>query len=203
MDITFESLPKKIQELAVKYRDRATKPNYRFLENMMIYAQYNRKDRDLKLTKDGLARCIQWSKEKGGPKMNVSGDVEGNQFRVQFEWSPHDKPIIRKEMKKHFGFPFNPSGLFLIPEDGGFFGWHTNADKTMPRVYIVWVEKPNSSWFYVSKDGKNIKTINEPQGWSVNCFQPPDWHAAKSNCIRFSMGFRQMKGEPVWLDQEK
>ena len=50
---------------------------------------------------------------------------------------------------------------------------------------------------------EKIEEKKEPKGWSVNCFQPPDWHSAKSNCARFSMGFRIIKGVSKWEDLKK
>ena len=196
MIIDWNSLPKKIKVLARQYRDRALKPDYLFLQNVHIYYEYNNIDRDLKISINGLKQCIKLKNMKKD-KMNVPCDK--NQFRVEFRWNPSERNIVMEEMQKHFNKPFETSGMFLMPENGGFFGWHTNADRIFPRIYIVWVEKSNSSWFYLSKNGIDIITINEPKGWSVNCFKPPVWHAAKSNCRRFSMGFRQMEGKEVWL----
>ena len=200
--LNWDSLPEGIKNMARKYRDITIKPDFRYLipnYSESLFNSYNKKDRDLKVGPVGLKHIIKVNETN---KQTVCSLIPGNQHRTQWDWDKRDKKEMQKLMKGHFGYKFNPSGIFLIND--GFFGWHTNEDKTMPRIYIVWVEKPNSSWFYLSKDGKNIKEKTEKEGWNVNCFQPPDWHSAKSDCIRFSMGFRQMEGErPVWEDLGK
>jgi hypothetical protein len=202
----WDSLSPEIRKIARKYRDITLAPDYRYLKERCLetsfFPDYNIEDRDAKISQYGLNKIQDMVREK---TINgyVCTEIPGNQFRAQFKWNPTDKKNIIKYMSNHFGYEWSPSGLFLLPKNGGFCGWHTNADITYPRMYIVWVEKPSSSWFYLSKDGKTILEKEEKQGWNVNCFQPPDWHSLKSNCFRFSMGFRQTKGEAVWLDQGK
>ena len=152
--VIFESLSDEIKAMARKYRDIALKPDYRYISQLLIYAEYTEKDRDLKVGKVGLDYLKKLNdKDK---KMLTSSKWPMNQFRIQYNYTKKDEKTIKDSMSKHFNWEtVNPSGIFLIPTQGGFFGWHTNANKTMPRLYIVWVEKENSSSFYLSKDGKN------------------------------------------------
>ena len=202
MTVNWEDLNSDLQNILEKYRDYALEPYWPLFRSKLMYKQYSSGDRDNKLSLKGLKQCLKFKNDKIA-KMNVASEIDGNQQRLQFKWSKEDKQLVKKLMINQFGHKWNPSGLFLNPKEGGFCGWHTNSDKTMPIIYFVWVEKENSSWFYTSQDGSKIITVSEPKGWSINLFKPPIWHGLKSDCIRFSIGFRQMEGKAIWLDQEK
>ena len=94
MEVTWDSLPNDIKNMARKYRDIAIKPDFRYLHpnfQDLQFKSYNRKDRDMKVGIVGLKQLIKWDKKK---KQTVCSLVYGNQHRVQFEWDKNDKKEI-------------------------------------------------------------------------------------------------------------
>jgi hypothetical protein len=197
----FKDLNEDLQVFLNETKDRCLKEEHSFRFRDLRHEKYTAIDRDMKLSEQGLKQCIKWKKD-GEFKLDVNGELYGSQHRMQYMFTTKEKQKIQNKVKNQFNYKWSSSGIFMIPSGGGFFGWHTNSDKTFPRIYFVWAEKENSSWFYIYRNGK-INVVNEPKGWSINMFQPPDWHSGKSDCIRISIGFRQLKGEAIWLDQEK
>lgn len=201
MDVKFDDLNQDFKDFLNLTKQRCIEEDTSFRGKDLRHEKYSSIDRDLKLSRKGLNQCMKWVKESVF-ELNVNGELYGSQHRLQFNFSQKELKKVANLMKEQFGYKWKPSGVFKIPEEGGFFGWHHNANKPFPRVYFVWAKEENSSWFYIQKKGKII-TTNEPKGWSINMFQPPYWHSGKSDCMRISIGFRQLEGEAIWRDQEK
>lgn len=87
-----------------------------------------------------------------------------------------------------------PSGYFMYPE-GGYMKWHTNSNAPFTRLYIVYSEGDNSSFFrYKDVDGK-VVTCWDKKGFNYYLFDTPQddlfWHCVYSGkARRFSFGFR-------------
>jgi hypothetical protein len=85
------------------------------------------------------------------------------------------------------------SGSFLYP-DTGYMGWHTNHLDPCKRIYIVYAEEAQRSFFRYEEDGKIITDFDD-LGLTIREFdipstQPYFWHCVGSTCNRFSFGFR-------------
>ena len=84
-------------------------------------------------------------------------------------------------------------GSFLYP-DTGYMGWHTNHLDPCKRIYIVYAEEAQRSFFRYEEDGKIITDFDD-LGLTIREFdipstQPYFWHCVGSTCNRFSFGFR-------------
>jgi len=83
---------------------------------------------------------------------------------------------------------YKPSGLFFTPP-GGYCGWHTNSDNPGHRMYLVWAEEDNKSFFkWKDPNTGEIITKWEKKGWNVNKFEAPMWHCLGSWTNRISIG---------------
>jgi hypothetical protein len=116
----------------------------------------------------------------------------------------HGKLI--KKINKKYNNKYMDSGLFHYPP-GGYCGWHTNSDCLGERIYLVWAEEDNKSFFrYRDLDTGEIITRWEKKGWQVQRFEPPTWHCVGSYTNRISVGFREQKdivydtNSPIILD---
>ena len=101
--------------------------------------------------------------------------------------------LIVDEINKTYSKVFIPSGLFHYPPNG-FCGWHTNSDYPGQRLYLVWVEEDNKSFFRYEENGEII-TKWENKGWQINRFtagKPEYWHCVGSYTNRVSIGFREL-----------
>ncbi len=91
------------------------------------------------------------------------------------------------------------SGGFWYPAINGYMDCHSNCEVPGPRIYLVWCAEGSKSRFLWSADGKNISSVVEPAGWSINTFTigdktKPFWHAVDSGGTdRISFGFK-LKG---------
>jgi len=87
------------------------------------------------------------------------------------------------------------------PANGGYLGWHTNANDPGWRIYIVYVEKKGMSFFkYYDSEDDSVKISHDPEGFSYRIFEVPKIGAMKhcvyTNVPRWSFGLRITKGEP-------
>ena len=98
---------------------------------------------------------------------------------------------LTESVNKDLGYENQRRGVFWAPPNG-FCGWHTNANSLGERIYLVWCEEDNKSFFkYEDMDTKKIITIKEKKGWNVNRFLPPSWHCLGSYTNRISFGFKK------------
>ena len=85
-------------------------------------------------------------------------------------------------------------GIYWYPKNG-YCGWHTNSNTKGRRIYLVWAEEDDKSFFrYLDKDTKEVVTKYEKKGWQINDFNIEDgdnlsWHSVYSNTNRLSLGF--------------
>ncbi len=106
-----------------------------------------------------------------------------------------------------FGFTARNSGYFWYPYRG-YSGWHTNSDKAGDRVYLVWAQEDNKSFFrYQDPHSGEIITQWEKAGWQINHFHVPErgllWHCIGSYTNRISIGFRTLRPEDLVDDDEE
>ena len=85
------------------------------------------------------------------------------------------------------------SGSFYYP-DTGHMGWHTNYQDPCKRLYIVYADMANRSFFRYQEKRKIITDFDD-QGLTIREFDIPGtkpyfWHCVGSTCNRFSFGFR-------------
>lgn len=89
------------------------------------------------------------------------------------------------------------SGHFLYKPEG-FMGWHTNINSRGLRIYFVYADEHQKSFFrYWDDENKQIITDYDNKGWNVRLFnvtrQRPFWHCVYSDTNRYSFGFRVIK----------
>ena len=83
------------------------------------------------------------------------------------------------------------SGRYWYPPNS-YCGWHTNSDTLGERIYVVWCEEDNKSFFrYKDVETGKIITKWEKKGWQVNRFETPMWHCVGSYTNRVSFGFKK------------
>jgi len=85
------------------------------------------------------------------------------------------------------------SGSFYYP-DTGYMGWHTNYQEPCKRLYMVYADMANRSFFRYQEKRKIITDFDD-KGLTVREFDIPGtkpyfWHCVGSTCNRFSFGFR-------------
>lgn len=89
------------------------------------------------------------------------------------------------------------SGKFFYPGNGGFMGWHTNADAPGMRVYLAYSQHEKGSLFrYYDRKTNTVVDDYDDKGWTARAFlitqQPEDyyWHCVYAEKPRMSIGFR-------------
>tara|TARA_Y100001972_G_C7594759_1_gene298105 strand:- start:217 stop:786 length:570 start_codon:yes stop_codon:yes gene_type:complete len=85
------------------------------------------------------------------------------------------------------------SGSFYYP-DTGYMGWHTNYQEPCKRLYMVYADMANRSFFRYQEKRKIITDFDD-KGLTIREFdisgtKPYFWHCVGSTCNRFSFGFR-------------
>ena len=85
------------------------------------------------------------------------------------------------------------SGSFYYP-DTGYMGWHTNYQEPCKRLYMVYADMANRSFFRYQEKRKIITDFDD-KGLTIREFDIPGkkpyfWHCVGSTCNRFSFGFR-------------
>ena len=132
-------------------------------------------------------------KEYGdAPFARKSKDDYSNENRSTFGHNNMDiDEKIVDLISNEFNSKYISSGRYWYPSNG-FLGWHTNSNATGERLYIIWAEDDNKSFFrYKDKDTGKIVTKWEKKGWQINRFKPPIWHCVGSYTNRVSFGFRK------------
>jgi hypothetical protein len=87
------------------------------------------------------------------------------------------------------------SGGFYYPPTG-YMSWHTNSNKPCKRVYLVYADEDNKSFFRWKDPVTNeIVTSYDNKGLTIREFDvtgqaPYLWHCIYSDCNRVSFGFR-------------
>ena len=130
--------------------------------------------------------------------INEYGDLEfanlflgKNNARLRYS---HSKGEINKILIDLIGKAHNcvckSTGRYWYPPNG-FCGWHTNSNLQFERIYAVWAEEDNKSFFrYKDEETGEIVTKWQKQGWQINRFKPPVWHCIGSYTNRVSFGYR-------------
>jgi hypothetical protein len=86
------------------------------------------------------------------------------------------------------------SGFFWYPPLS-YCGWHTNSNDTGERIYYVFSQEENKSFFRYIKDGEMV-TKYDNVGWTKNQFKVSNieaqlnWHCVGSYTNRISIGFK-------------
>ena len=193
--VTWNDLPKNLQSELKNVKNNIMNKDKCPYPKILLGGYVNNEERYLKVTKTGL-NAVKHNVEKGFVEGFTAGELPLNECR--FKYIISNKKILEmcRYLANHFkdykwGGIWEFRGVFHIPPNG-FLGWHTNANASDPRMYIVWVEKENSSFFYHEEKDGSIKTIQEKKGWQVNHFKAPHYHAAHADCNRISFGFRPL-----------
>ena len=110
----------------------------------------------------------------------------------RFTFETNETKYLLEEVKKQYKSEYTSSGLFWCPPNG-YCGWHTNSNRKVQRVYLVWAKEDNKSFFrYQDLETGEVVTKWEKKGWQVNVFTPPTWHCVGSFTDRISIGFRKI-----------
>ena len=186
--VTYDDIPDKFKKTLKALRDNILSGPYCTLKWEIKGLTINKIERAFKISKEGL----DFLKEKVDKKQwdgFTCGTVLGNEYRYVFRLSKKERTDLVKQVNNWLGGYWELRGVFCIPP-GGFLGWHTNANASDPRMYIVWNEKDNHSIFYHENKEGDIIERREAKGWRINHFKAPHWHSAKADAVRFSVGFR-------------
>lgn len=144
---------------------------------------------------DGIRRVEDWRCHVLDDSLNTTEDVATADINTNLYNFGVDETHKLLHVVKTL-YPDNNvigSGAFLYPPTG-YMGWHTNSDSPGKRLYIVYCDEDNQSFFKYYKDGKVI-TDYDKKGINIREFdipEPPEylWHCVGSNCNRYSFGFR-------------
>ena len=119
-------------------------------------------------------------------------DVNKNQNRFRFEKDMPELTDLLDSLGKTDNNTYRCSGLFHAPNNG-FCGWHTNSTAPGDRMYLVWAEEDNKSFFrWEDPFTGEIITKWEKKGWNINKFVAPVWHCLGSWTTRISIGIAHM-----------
>ena len=119
------------------------------------------------------------------PSINIKNS---NRFKFKTDKSKY----LLEEVENEYKSKYKSSGLFWCPPNG-YCGWHTNSNRPVQRVYLVWAKEDNKSFFrYQDLKTGEVITKWEKKGWQVNVFTPPTWHCVGSFTDRISIGFRKI-----------
>jgi len=120
--------------------------------------------------------------------VKVAQDLEKNENRWKYNKGNDEVLDFMSYLEETDGVLYRNSGLFFCPPKG-FCGWHTNSDAPGPRMYLVWAEEDNKSFFrWEDPHTGEIKTKWEKKGWNINKFVAPVWHTLASWTNRVSIG---------------
>lgn len=95
------------------------------------------------------------------------------------------------------------SGFFWYPPFS-YCGWHTNSDDAGKRIYYVFSQEENKSFFRYIKNGQLI-TKYDNLGWTKNEFLVPfkqselNWHCVGSFTNRISIGFKTLESKKTTI----
>lgn len=106
------------------------------------------------------------------------------------------KTVIKMIESQYPEYEFSHiSGNFLYPE-GGFMGWHTNANEPGLRVYFVYANSKDSCFFrYLDQENREVVTDWDKKGWQARAFKISEhpteyfWHCVNAEDKRISIGY--------------
>ena len=140
--------------------------------------------------KDESLKSLQLKESNDKKAVNFAKDVDRNINRnsySQFINHEHAKQLV-SHMNQSTPLVWRISGIYHTPVNG-FCGWHHNGDVPGDRIYLVWAEEDNKSYFkWQDPVTKKIHTTWEKKGWNINHFIAPSWHGLASWTNRISIG---------------
>ena len=119
---------------------------------------------------------------------------ENNQNRWKYDRNYPEVTELLEQFNEIYNSDYRCSGIFWLPPSG-YCGWHTNSTNADKRMYLVWVEEDNKSFFrYRDVDTDKVVTVWDKSGWNINQFKIPKdkhfWHCVGSNTNRISIGLK-------------
>ena len=158
----------------------------------VIYSNYSFfRDVDTALTKDRLEGI----QEMGDlPKARM---LNGNDNRYHLDRT--DMAGLEKMVGEELNLVVESTGFFWYPYKG-YCGWPPNSDNVGERVYLVWAQDNERSFFrYQDQESNEIVTNWDKQGWQIKRFtiskEKPLWHCVGSHTNRVSIGFKVLGKE--------
>lgn len=137
-----------------------------------------------KVSEENLKRL-----NEGHHDVTFAKDIEKNENRWKYLKGEPEMIDLGDYLEEVDNQAYVNTGLFYCPP-GGFCGWHTNSNSPGPRMYLVWAEEDNKSFFrWKDPYTGEIITKWEKKGWNVNKFVAPVWHTLASWTNRISIGF--------------
>ena len=139
---------------------------------------------------------LYWNTSDAGPVADLKDVMLWYDIEFDEKTKSLMKPVIQ-ELKNHWEVVELKNFLsWFKPKN--YMGWHTNCRKVKHkdyRLYFVWCDEDNKSFFRWRDSMGKIHTKWERKGWNLNWFQlgnceNPTWHCIYSNCNRFSIGFQ-------------
>tara|TARA_Y100001963_G_C6718760_1_gene418094 strand:- start:287 stop:946 length:660 start_codon:yes stop_codon:yes gene_type:complete len=154
--------------------------------------------------KDNKSKDIIYPKAQNLYKYKRKNKIDMRNFVIAKKPSIYDNAQSNEQplydhLKRHFKGVIDRRDWYLYKKNN-FMGYHTNAsDKTQYRVYFVWADEDNKSFFrYYDRDNDKLVTVWDKKGWNINYFKLGDYknnspHCIYSECNRISYGFRVTK----------
>lgn len=106
--------------------------------------------------------------------------------RIQFDFEEGKKLIPL--FKKYLDIEVQCQGVFLYPGKGSGVGWHTDADRSGDRYYLVHCDRADCSYFQIED-----KIIWDKEGWNINHFSSGKEHRVVNlGSTRLSIGFKKI-----------
>ena len=123
--------------------------------------------------------------------INISEEKKGigrteDKNRIQFDFDEGKKLIPL--FKKYLDIEVQCQGVFLYSGKGSGIGWHTDADRSGDRYYLIYCDRANCSYFQIEE-----KIIWDKEGWNINYFNSGKEHRVVNlGCTRLSIGFKKL-----------
>jgi len=111
------------------------------------------------------------------------------------------KMWTKNELVRMFGANNNSLTSYYPPN--GYVGWHTNWNAFGYQMILTWSESGDGYFSYYDNETKSIVTHHDRTGWQARWYrfgrkdEPKHhcWHAAWTNCPRFTLAFKFPYGE--------
>lgn len=157
--------------------------------------QATKEELEQALSKENLMNIIDQKEDLCHARLIDDNDSRIIYRKVTGDASQH--PNLRPEIADLRIEGYKRSGFFAYPENT-FCGWHTNSNNVGERLYVVYADQDEKSFFrYYDSEKDEVVTKWEKKGININKFTCSQenlfWHCAGSYCNRISVGFNKIQ----------
>lgn len=124
-------------------------------------------------------------------------DFDGNDNRVFLERNTDKVKELTETLSDINKLNLINTGFYWYPPFS-YCGWHTNSDNEGTRIYYIFSQEENKSFFRYIKD-EEVITKYDNLGWTKNQFLASNkqselnWHCVGSFTNRISIGFKVLE----------